>query len=80
MIEFKGIAYFTYYYFFYIYIKYILIILFIYKCILYFRPTSNNKQWMIKSDNNLNLVILGSNGLAEEFSDNLKVIVLRFLC
>lgn len=33
---------------------------------------------MIKSDNNLNLVILGSNGLAEEFSNNLKVIDFHF--
>lgn len=33
---------------------------------------------MIKSDNNLNLVILGSNGLAEEFSNNLKVIEFGF--
>jgi len=41
-----------------------------------FRPTSgNNKQWMIKSDNNLHLVILGSNGLADEFSAKLKVII-----
>lgn len=41
-----------------------------------FRPTSgNNKQWMIKSDNNLHLVILGSNGLADEFSTKLKVII-----
>ncbi|XP_050529458.1 rho GTPase-activating protein 190 isoform X3 [Daktulosphaira vitifoliae] len=37
------------------------------------RPTSGkNNQWTIKSDNNLNLVILGSNGLAEEFSIKLK--------
>ncbi|XP_025200481.1 rho GTPase-activating protein 190 isoform X1 [Melanaphis sacchari] len=37
------------------------------------KPTSgNNKQWMIKSDNNLHLVILGSNGLADEFSTKLK--------
>lgn len=43
-----------------------------------YRPTSSNKQWMIKSDNNLNLVILGSNGLAEEFSNNLKVIIFWF--
>lgn len=28
---------------------------------------------MIKSDNNLHLVILGSNGLADEFSTKLKV-------
>lgn len=41
-----------------------------------FRPTSgNNKQWMIKSDNNLHLVILGSNGLADEFSTKLKVTI-----
>ncbi|XP_025422553.1 rho GTPase-activating protein 190 isoform X5 [Sipha flava] len=37
------------------------------------RPTSgSNKQWMIKSDNNLHLIILGSNGLAEAFATNLK--------
>ncbi|XP_050438253.1 rho GTPase-activating protein 190 isoform X3 [Adelges cooleyi] len=37
------------------------------------RPISGkNKQWTIKSDNNLNLVILGANGLAEEFSTKLK--------
>jgi len=42
----------------------------------FFRPTSgNNKQWMIKSDNNLHLVILGSNGLADEFSTKLKVTI-----
>lgn len=43
----------------------------------FFRPTSDsNKQWMIKSDNNLHLVILGSNGLAEEFSTKLKVTII----
>jgi len=43
---------------------------------LFFRPTSgNNKQWMIKSDNNLHLIILGSNGLADEFSTKLKVTI-----
>lgn len=31
---------------------------------------------MIKSDNNLHLVILGSNGLADEFSTKLKVTIL----
>jgi len=30
---------------------------------------------MIKSDNNLHLVILGSNGLADEFSTKLKVTI-----
>ncbi|VVC36948.1 Hypothetical protein CINCED_3A007446 [Cinara cedri] len=37
------------------------------------RPTTGiNKQWVIKSENNLHLIILGSNGLAEEFSTQLK--------
>lgn len=44
--------------------------------LLLFRPTAgSNKQWMIKTDNNLHLVILGSNGLADEFSTMLKVII-----
>lgn len=43
----------------------------------FFRPsTSNNEEWVIKSDKNLDLVILGSNYVAKEFCMKLKVIIL----
>lgn len=50
-----------------------------YNYFILFRPISidNNKETLVKSENNLHLVILGSNDLTEKFSTKLKVITIN---